>query len=97
VSPFEIDFFSEAFLITKGYTALSPFTHLLVIPLSGLFDGEHILIIDPISENKVKFIQREKSSGLLPPLLWSGFDRDTRRGFNEMNAALKKLAEDANE
>jgi hypothetical protein len=65
----------------------------LLIP--GVFDGEHIFSIEPITENKVRFIQREKFSGLLAPLFWSRLDRDTRRGFNEMNAALKKLAEDA--
>ena len=63
--------------------------------ISGLFDGEHIFIIEPIKESKVRFIQREKFSGLLVPLLWGGLDRDTRRGFNEMNAALKRLAESA--
>jgi hypothetical protein len=65
--------------------------HLLI---SGLFDGEHVFLIEPIAENKVTFIQRENFSGLLVPLFWGGLDKDTQRGFNEMNAALKKLAED---
>ena len=59
----------------------------------GLFDGEHILIIERISQDKVRFRQSEKFSGLLVPLFWRSLDVDTRRGFNEMNAALKKQAE----
>lgn len=61
--------------------------------LPGLFDGEHVFEIEQITADAVRFVQREQFSGLLVPLLWSGLDRDTRRGFNEMNAALKELAE----
>lgn len=61
--------------------------------LPGLFDGEHVFEIEQITEAAVRFVQREQFSGLLVPLLWNGLDRDTRRGFNEMNAALKELAE----
>ena len=63
----------------------------------GLFDGEHIFNIEPLSETSVKFVQREQFSGLLVPLFWRSLDKDTRRGFNEMNAALKKRAESENE
>jgi hypothetical protein len=65
----------------------------LLIP--GIFDGEHIFTIEPIAENSVRFVQREQFSGLLVPLLWRSLNRDTRRGFVEMNAALKKRAESA--
>ena len=63
----------------------------LLIP--GLFDGEHIFEIHPIRENGARFIQREQFRGLLVPLLWRNLDSNTRQGFNEMNAALKKEAE----
>jgi len=60
--------------------------------LPWLFDGEHALIIEPSSENSVKFIQREKFTGLL--VLFAGsILRDTQRGFEEMNRALKQRAE----
>ena len=65
--------------------------------IRGVFDGEHILTIEPLAENRVKFTQREQFSGLLVPLFWSGLDTDTRRGFNEMNAALKDRAENPKE
>ena len=57
-----------------------------------LFDGEHALIIEPSGESSVKFIQREKFTGLLVPLARSTL-RDTQRGFEEMNRALKQQAE----
>lgn len=65
--------------------------------IRGLFDGEHIFIIEPITENRVRFIQREKFSGLLVPLFWRSLDTDTRRGFKEMNVALKERAENPKE
>jgi hypothetical protein len=64
--------------------------HLLV---PGLFDGEHRLVIQPIAENRVRFVQRETFKGLLVPLLARSLDDSTRRGFEEMNRALKVRAE----
>lgn len=63
----------------------------LVIP--GLFDGEHIFTIEPLEANGVHFVQCELFTGLLVPLLAHGLDTDTRRGFDEMNQALKVRAE----
>jgi len=60
--------------------------------LPWLFDGEHALFIEPIGENFVKFVQREKFTGLLVPFA-RNILRDTQRGFEEMNRALKQLAE----
>jgi hypothetical protein len=65
----------------------------LLIP--GLFDGEHSFTIEPLGEDRVRFVQREVFSGLLVPLFARGLDSDTRRGFEEMNAALKARAEQA--
>ncbi len=60
--------------------------------LPWLVDGEHALIIEASSETSVKFIQREKFTGLLVPFA-RGILRDTQRGFEEMNKALKRRAE----
>lgn len=57
-----------------------------------LFDGEHSLVIEPLSENRVRFIQSEKFTGLLVPFA-GRLLRDTKRGFEEMNRALKQRAE----
>lgn len=63
--------------------------------LPGIFDGEHSFVIEPLSEGRVRFIQRERFNGLLVPLVSKMLDRDTRRGFEEMNRALKQRAESA--
>jgi len=59
----------------------------------GLFDGEHQFSIQPISDAKVKFRQNELFSGILVPLFKGTLERDTKRGFKEMNQALKDRAE----
>jgi hypothetical protein len=64
--------------------------HLLV---AGLFDGKHTLAIQPLEEDRVRFIQGETFGGLLVPLFARSLDKGTRRGFEEMNRALKERAE----
>lgn len=54
-----------------------------------LFDGEHSLIIRKIDENKVLFIQKEKFTEVLVPIL-SGLLRNTEISFKMMDEALKK-------
>jgi hypothetical protein len=61
--------------------------------LPGLFDGEHIFTIEPLQPGLVRFIQREVFTGLLVPLFAGSLDRDTQRGFDEMNRALKERVE----
>ena len=64
--------------------------HLL---LPGIFDGEHVFSIAPLSAGRVRFSQREAFSGLLVPVLGRALFGITRRGFEDMNAALKSRAE----
>lgn len=47
----------------------------LLIP--GLFDGEHILTIESLGANRVRFVQREIFTGLFVPLFARGLDTDT--------------------
>jgi len=61
--------------------------------LGGLFDGEHIFSIEPLEDQRVRLVQRERFSGLLIPFMNKLIDVDTRRGFEEMNQALKQRAE----
>jgi hypothetical protein len=68
--------------------------HLLV---PGLFDGEHSFTIQPLKENRVRFVQREAFKGLLVPLFARSLQTNTQRGFEEMNRALKERTEAAPE
>lgn len=61
--------------------------------LPGLFDGEHRFVISPLGAGRVHFEHGERFDGLLVPLLRRSLDRDTKRGFAEMNQALKVRAE----
>jgi hypothetical protein len=61
--------------------------------IPGMFYGEHYFTIERIEGDKVRFVQNEEFRGLLVPLFLWKFGADIRRGFNAMNAALKKLAE----
>lgn len=60
--------------------------------LPWIFDGEHSLAIEPAGEGTVKFVQSEKFTGLLIPFAGQLLV-DTKRGFEEMNRALKQRAE----
>jgi len=57
-----------------------------------LFDGEHTLKINTLNEDNVVFIQKERFSGLLVPLL-SKMLNDTKSGFEMMNINLKRESE----
>jgi hypothetical protein len=68
--------------------------HLLV---PSLFDGEHSFTIQPLEENRVRFVQREAFKGLLVPVFARSLETNTQRGFEEMNRALKERAEATSE
>ena len=61
----------------------------------GLLDGEHSFVIQPLGEDRVRFVQREAFRGLLVPLFVRSLDKSTLGGFEEMNQALKERAEAA--
>src|SRR5919112_56637 len=63
----------------------------LLVP--GVFDGEHSFTIQPLEENRVRFVQREAFKGLLVPLFARSLETNPQRGFEEMNRALKERAE----
>jgi hypothetical protein len=55
--------------------------------------GEHWFTIEPIAPDRVRFVQREKFSGIVPRLGARLLAREARRGFDAMNRALKARAE----
>ena len=62
--------------------------------LPGIFDGEHSFRIEPVGVSRVRFVQAERFTGALVPLLGKGLER-TERGFADMNEALKRRVEAA--
>lgn len=64
----------------------------LLIP--GIFDGEHYFIVEPLGQSQTRFVHGERFTGVLVPLFGlMGLFRNTLRGFEEMNRALKERAE----
>jgi len=63
--------------------------HLLV---PGLFDGAHLLQIEPLESGRSRFTQSERFSGVLTWFTGKLLSR-TRAGFEAMNAALKQRSE----
>jgi hypothetical protein len=61
--------------------------------LPGLFRGEHSFVIEPMGPNRLRFVDRETFNGLLVPLQAKDIDTKSRRGFEEMDKALKARAE----
>jgi hypothetical protein len=60
---------------------------------SWIFKGEHHFAVEPLPGNKSKFVQREDFTGILVPLVKGKINRETKHGFEEMNAALKARVE----
>jgi hypothetical protein len=60
---------------------------------SKLFTGEHCFEIEELEPNLVRFIQYERHHSPLLPLVSRRIEFDAKRGFKEMNRALKIRAE----
>lgn len=69
------------------------FRWLGVLFVKGIFDGEHYFILEQISPNGTLFIQGENFRGILSGLMIKMIGKNTLTGFNDMNEALKKRAE----
>lgn len=62
----------------------------LLVP--GLFDGEHLLQIEPLESGRSRFTQSERFTGVLTWFTGKLFSR-TQAGFEAMNSALKQRSE----
>ena len=60
--------------------------------ISGLFDGEHYFLLDPLGDAQTRLTQGEKFSGFLVGFAGSALSA-TEAGFKAMNTALKQRAE----
>ena len=61
----------------------------------GLFDADHLFVVEPRGAGGSHLEQQERFSGLLVPLFQRALNRGTLPAFNAMNAALKDRAEKA--
>ena len=62
--------------------------------MPGLLSGEHIFAIEPAGDQRAHLVHREMFGGLLTSFFGSSLDNDIKNGFEEMNKALKKRAEE---
>jgi hypothetical protein len=58
-----------------------------------LFGGEHSFIIEPLTANKIRFVDREVFNGLFVSIQSRNIDTKTKQGFEAMDRALKMRAE----
>ena len=61
--------------------------------LSGLLDGDHCFVLEPIGEAQVRFVQKEAYSGILLPIIWPCLRSQGLEAFGMMNRAIKVTAE----
>jgi hypothetical protein len=61
--------------------------------LPALFSGEHSFVIEPIDNNRVRFIDHEIFNGLLVSSQARDIDTNSKHGFEAMDKALKARAE----
>jgi hypothetical protein len=61
----------------------------------GVFDGEHRFVLDPLDDGtRTAVTHAEVFTGALVPLVWRLVGPGTERGFEAMNAALKRRVEE---
>ncbi|MGE5465107.1 MAG: SRPBCC family protein, partial [Syntrophothermus sp.] len=60
------------------------------VGLPILFQGEHSFILEPLGEERVRFIDREVFNGLFVASQARNIDTSSRRGFEAMDLALKR-------
>lgn len=63
-----------------------------MLAMPGIFTGEHRFVVEP-HESGSRFVQAEVFTGILVPFFRRSLETTTRRGFEEMNHALRERAE----
>ncbi|HSJ69937.1 MAG TPA: hypothetical protein VK921_19815, partial [Anditalea sp.] len=63
----------------------------LIIP--GIFDGRHEFRLEETEVGETLFIHSESFSGILVPFMKKDLDTKAKKGFENMNKAIKSLAE----
>lgn len=55
-----------------------------------LASGDHVFEVESLGDHRVRFTQRETFAGVLPRLARRLVEREAKRGFDAMNAALAR-------
>ena len=63
--------------------------------MRGLFDADHLFVVEPRGAAGSRLVQQEQFGGLLVPFFRRSLDRGTLPAFHAMNKALKERAERA--
>ena len=63
--------------------------------LPGILKGEHIFTVERLQPERVLLVNRELFDGLLTSVFGKSLDDDVLKGLEEMNKALKEMAERA--
>jgi hypothetical protein len=61
--------------------------------IPGLFDADHLFVVEPRGASAARLVQQEQFTGLLVPFFRRSLDRGTLPAFQAMNVALKGRAE----
>ncbi len=61
--------------------------------IAGVFDGRHRFELTGTPDGGTRMVHSEHFSGVLVPFLRRSLDKQTKQGFEEMNASLKAQAE----
>lgn len=59
--------------------------------IKGIFDGEHYFILKSIDEQTTQLVHGEKFTGILSGLIYKIVGEKTKKGFEAMNQAIKKI------
>lgn len=58
-----------------------------------ILSADHEMCLEPESPSRCRFLQRERSSGLVLPFAWKAISGSAGPGFGRMNLDLKREAE----
>jgi len=59
-----------------------------------VYRGEHLILLEPLNENRTRFRQIERFHGPMV-LFMASMIKKTEKGYHQMNIALKKRVEEA--
>ena len=79
--------------LVLAFTKNKEFRWLGHLLFKGLFDGEHKFYLTDMGDGTTLFEQSESFKGILVRLFAKRLDKDTKSGFEQMNMALKDIAE----